>query len=274
MRHWIAGIMAGVAVTALADTIVTSSGEQTGEIVRVDPTSIVFKIAAGEISIPRSEVSDVRVDKPAAFDAAINAFGSGKYADAVAGLKPLVDRLCGLDIDWVEDATLRLGDALVANKSYADAKAVFDRYKQLYPSSPKAAGLDAKYARILVEQKKFSEASALLAKLVGPLMAKKAISQEEELAVAEGLVLLGDCQRGAGKLDDALDSYLNVCALFDVDASLAAEAKYKAGQIFEEKKNWRRAKSCYRKLSEGVPQADIVADSKKRLAALTEAHPD
>ncbi len=275
LKPWfVAALCLLLSTVTRADTIVTSDGPRSGEIVRVDAQNIVFRMDVGEVTIPRTAITEVRVDQPPAYEAAVNALGAGKYAEAVQTLKPITDRLAGLDVDWVEDALWRLGDALVGEKKLTEAKAVFDRFKTFYPDSPRTAGLDTKYARILVAQNNCSEATPLLTKLVEPLLAKKAITEDEEPAVAEGLILLGDCQRAAGKLDDALDSYLNVVALFDLEPNFAAEAKYKAARIFEEKKNWRRARGFYRELGESAPQADIVADAKKRFAALTEAHPE
>lgn len=275
-RTWLVigfGAMVATAAPA-AEVLTTSAASHTGEVVRVETDGIVFKIAMGEVMIRKSEVISVDVPQPESYAKAVTALEQRKYGEAVQGLKPLVDRLAGVDLEWIQAAVLKLGDAQVGAKNLTEAKGLFDRFRVWYPTSPKVVGLDAKYAAILVAQKKCPEALALLTKLTKPLLDKKAISIDEEQAVAEALVLTGDCQQSAGNAAEALQSYLTVVALFDTDASLAAEAKYKSAKIFEEQKNWKRAKGSYQELSTEAPQPDIIADSQRRLARLNEAHPE
>jgi hypothetical protein len=78
-----------------------------------------------------------------------------------------------------------------------------------------------------------------------PMLAKSFLTDEQGATVAEALVLLGDSQLATGKTNDALDSYLKVVALFDVDADRAADAKYKAAKVFEQSGHWKRAKQSY-----------------------------
>ena len=83
------------------------------------------------------------------------------------------------------------------------------------------------------------------------------------------LVLLGDCQKGLGQPEDALDSYLTVVALFDVNPTLTAEARFKSARIFEDLKKLDRARSSYQELL----ATEYAAEAKQRLAALPAATP-
>ena len=251
------------------DIIETASVTHTGQIVRANQKEIVVKVPQGEFPVPLSEVTNLNVPQPKEYEAALKALDAQKYADAAALLKPIIARLGGLPLDWVEEGYLKLGDALVGANSLLEAKKTFDGFKVAYPQSPRLAGLDVKQARLMVAQKQHPQAQAALKKFVEPLLAKKSISQAEEAAASEALVLLGDAENAQGQKEDALDHYLTVVALFDVDPSLTAEAKFKAAQLFEDLKKWNRAKGSYEELLE----SRFGEQAKQRLAALKQAHP-
>jgi TolA-binding protein len=92
--------------------------------------------------------------------------------------------------------------------------------------------------------------------------------------VSEGLMLLGDCQRAQGQTEPALDSYLAVVTMFDFNPDRVIEARYKAGQAFEELKNRKRAKGTYEELLTDAPRIAFAPDVQKRLAELTKEHPE
>jgi len=263
-----------LAATAVADVVVTKTVTHTGEVVRVTPDGVQMKIKIGEgfgeVTIPKSDIVRVEVQKPAGLDSAVAALKAGKFAEAVTGLKTITDRYAGLNTPWAEEALVKLGDAQIGQKNFSEAKRAFDSFKTLYPKSPMAAGMDVKYARVLLEQKETGKATDSLQAFLDPMLKKPFLTDDQEFAVAEALVLLGDCQLATGKTDDALDNYLKVVTLFDLDADRAAEAKYKAAQIFEKNGNWKRAKESYDELLKDSPNVAFADDVKKRLAA----HPE
>ena len=257
-------------ILLLADMVATRSVIHTGEIMRVSAEGVQIKVAIGEITIPKADIVKVEAAKPAAFDTASAAFKAGKFQDAVAGFRSVAERYAGLNTPWAEESLVKLGEACIGVKNYAEAKKAFDSFKTLYPKSPLAAGMDVKYARVLLEQKDTGKAAESLQSFLAPMLKKDFLSDEQELAVAEALVLLGDCQAADGKPQDALDHYLKVVALYDLDAERAAEAKYKAGKVFEQIGNWKRAKDSYEELLKDSPSFAHADDVKKRLAA----HPE
>ena len=110
--------------------------------------------------------------------------------------------------------------------------------------------------------------------MLDPLLKKDSLTEDQETAAANALIALGDCQREAKAFNDALDSYLLVVTVFDLDLDLAAQARYKAAQTFEQLGNWKRARGSYAEVLKQSPQAAFAADAQKRLTALNEAHPE
>jgi TolA-binding protein len=285
-RLWLAGrlalhklliltllVLSGTAYAT--DIVYTKSGLiNTGQVLRVEADGIYMRLAVGELKVFKADISRVEIEKPAAYEAALAALKARNFEKAAADLKPLVERYAGLSVPWVQDAMLQLGDAYLSLHDFAAGKRTFDDFARSYPDAAKAAGLDVKYARVLYEQKEYAKAEAALKSFIEPLVKSPVLSDEQEAALAAALVLRGDCQRAAGASEDALDSYLMVVTLFNDDPSRAAEAKYKAAQVFEQLGNWKRAKGGYEELVKEATDPGFTADARKRLAALTAAHPE
>ena len=263
-----------LASVSIADIVATRTVINTGDVMRVDADGIVVKLPIGEITVPKNDVTSIEINKPATFDSGLDALKSQNFQVAVDDLKPLTDRYAGLSLPWVQQSLLRLGEAYLGLKNFAAAKGAFDTFKRLYSSSTEAKGLDVKYARVLLDQKDYAKAADILQSFVDPLVKKDFLSDDEEIAVAEAFTLLGDCQLATGKPEAALDDYLKVVALFNMDADRAAEAKYKAAKVFEQLGNWKRAKGSYEELLKDTPTFAYAEDAQQRLTALTRAHPE
>ena len=268
-------LVAGLALTgARADILVTRDIVHTGQVVKATATGVAIKVGENEFTVPRPDILSADIAKPEAVEKSLTALRAGKYQEAATGFKAVADRYAGIPLPWAEESLRRLGDAQIGLKDYAGAKKSFDNFKALYPQAPVALTLDTKYARILFEQGQSDKAMPLIQGVIEPLLKRDYLTDEQEAIVAEGLVLLGDCLVATGKLDDALDSYLKVVALFDVDADRTAEARYKAGKLFEQRGNWRRAKQNYDEVVKEDPHLALADDAKKRLADLIKTHPD
>lgn len=276
MKTWLVCLVwlgAGI-VTARGDIIIGKTTNRTGEVVRVEADGITIKLAVGEFKILKTEIIRVDITKQPAYDAGLAALKANKPQDAVTVLKPIVDRLAGAQVAWVQDAVLRLGDGYLALKDYTSAKRVFDLFKKVYADSPQAAIIDVKFARVLLDQNDVAKASELLKAFLGTTTKKSFLTDDEEMAVAEAYVSLGDCQLAANAPDNALETYLKVVTLFDLDQDRAAEAKYKAGKVFEQLKNWKRAKGTFAEVVKDFGNSRFAADAQQRLTALAAAHPE
>jgi tetratricopeptide (TPR) repeat protein len=270
----ILGLAGGLIVPARGDIIVTKTITHTGEVIGVTASGVQIKVAIGELTIPREDIVSTTIDKPVALDAAVAAAKAQNFQEAVTGLKPIIDHYAGLRLPWVEEAMLRLGDAYIGLKDFASAKRIFDSFKSLYPASPQTAGLDVKYARVLSEQKDYAKALEALNSFLELMLKRDFLTDEQETAVAEALVLRGDCLAATTKRDAALDDYLKVVTLFDYDADRAAEAKYKAARLFEDLGNWKRARDSYDEMLKEGPPVALADEIKRRLADITKAHPE
>jgi tetratricopeptide (TPR) repeat protein len=267
-------IVAGVVISR-ADIVVTKTLIHTGEVVRAEADGVMVRLPAlGELKVYKADIVRLEVAKPAALESVSKTLQSGAFTEAVAVLKPIVDRYAGLDLPWVQEAMLQLGDAYLGANDFPSARAAFDQFARLYPQAQLTAGLDVKYARVLFNQKDYAKAGEQLHNFLAPLLKREFLTDAQEDAVSEGLALLGDCQRAQNQPGQALDSYLAVVTMFDFNPDRAAEARYKAGQTFEELKNWKRAKGTYEDLLKETPGVAFAPEAQKRLAALTKDHPE
>ena len=273
MRCCLVILAIGLALRAASgDILVTAGSSYTGQVVKVNGTGVGIKVGENEFTVALPSIVRAEIAKPDAVEKSLTAFRAGKNAEALTGFKSVAERYAGLPLPWAEESLLRLGDTQLALKDYAGAKKTFDTVKGYYPD--KAPMLEAKYARILFAQGQPDKAMQTVQAALDPLLKRDYLTDEQEAAVADGLVLLGDCLVAAGKLDEALDDYLKVVTLFDVDPDQTIEAKYKAAKLFEQGGKWRRAKQTYDELLKENPNAVVAEDAKKRLADLTKAHPE
>ena len=273
----IAGIIliAGLALSgAHADTLFTRDIVHTGQVVRVTAAGVVIKVGENEFTVARQDVLSAEIAKPDAVEKSLSVWRAGKNQDALAGLKPITDRYAGLPLPWIEECLIRIGDIQIALKDYVGAKKTFDVFKSLYPQSARAQMADVGNARSLFAQGQTDKAMTAVQAVLDPLLKRDYLTDDQETTVAACLMLLGDCFAAAGRHDDALDSYLKIVALFDTDEDQTATAKYKAGKLFEQRGNWRRAKQNYDELLKANPNIAIADDAKKRLADLIQTHPE
>jgi TolA-binding protein len=278
IKTLLASILGLISTVALvqADIVVTRLGTKTGEVVRVYADGAIdFRTAeAAEFKFAKAEITRVDVPKPPAYDAAVAALKAGKYREAIDGLTPLVNRYAGLEVPWVQNAMFDLGDAHLGNKATTLATSVLDRFKTLYPNSPLTEGLDVKTARLLSARGNCAEAIKKLNGVLQTMYKKDFLTDVQEGIVAEALLLQGDCNMTEGKTDDALDCYLKVITLFDLNADRTSEARYKAGLAFEKLGNWKRAKGTFEELLKNDSKSEFVADAKKHLEAINKDHPE
>ena len=262
------------AAGARGDILVTRGMTYTGQVIKVTGNGFSIKVGDNEFIAPRADIVSAVVAKPDGVDKSLTALRAGKYQEALAGFKVILDRYNGLPVAWAEESLFRYGEAQLALKDFAGAQKIFDNFKAFYPQSPFALTLPAKTARIQFEQGQTDNALQTVQGLLAPLLKREYLTDNQEASVAEGLILQGDCLAAGGKLDDALDSYLKVVTLFDGGSDHLAEAKYKAGKLFEQRGNWRHAKQNYDELLKENPYLSFADDAKKRLADLTKAHPE
>src|SRR5258708_5565810 len=125
IRAALIALIAGVASINVfaADIIVTKSIIHTGEVVRVESNGTVhIKVAIGEFPIPASDIIRADVAKPAALDAALAAAKANKFLDALNALRPVAEKYTGLQVAWMPDVLVKLGEACIATRDYPGAQ--------------------------------------------------------------------------------------------------------------------------------------------------------
>jgi len=268
-------LMAGVLLACgavRADVLQTRTAIYTGQVTHVEKGNIFIKMQQGDFGVPMRDLVRVDLERPTAYDNALTALKTGKPQEAATALKQLVDRLAGLPSAWVIDAMLRLGDAYLEMKDTTAAAAAFERLKQLYPASAQAQVVDVKNARVLFSLKKYDDVMKVVNTYLEPQLKKDFLTPDQETAVAEALVLLGDCLLVKEKTYEALDCYLKVVTLYDYDDAREIEARFKTGKVLEQTGNWKRAREEYEDLIKAAPDSPYVAEAKKRVAEIAKAH--
>lgn len=265
-------VLAGSAVRA--DVLQTRTATYTGQVARVEGGAVFIKLQQGEFAVPARDLLRVEVAAPDAYEKGVAAIKAGKFSDAISLLKPLADRFAGLPVVWAMDTLLRLGEAHLDQKDVASAQTAFDMLKKLYPNTPQAQAVDVKNARVLLSLKKYDEAITALKAYLDPQLKKDFLPADQETAVAEALVLMGDVLLGKDKPYEAIDSYLKVVTLYDYDDVREAEARFKTAQVLEKVGNWKRAKECYSDLLSEAPDSVYVGRAKQQIEAITKAHPE
>lgn len=274
MKLRVVSLLLALTGPAFADTVTTRAGTQTGTILKSSSAGVLIKVGENELTIPISDVIRAELAKPETADKAEAALRAGKLVDAAAAFKALLDRYGFLPVAWVEETYVKLGETQIALKEPLAAKRTFDAFKAAYPKSTLGALLDIKYARILLESREADKAVQLVEKTIEPLLKKDALTDDQERALAEAALIVGDVHVASSKTDDALDQYLKVVTLYDVDNDLTAQARWKAGKIFETTGKWKRAKQTYADLLRESPDVALAGEAKKRFDEISKAHPE
>ncbi|MBM3860754.1 MAG: tetratricopeptide repeat protein [Verrucomicrobia bacterium] len=260
-------------LVARADMVQTRTAVYKGQVTHVEGNTVFVKLEQGEFGVPLRDIIRVEVDPPPSYEKGLEALKTGKPQEAIAALKPLVDRMVGLPVPWVIDSLLRLGDAYLELKDTKTAAATFDRLKQLYPNSPQVLAVDVKNAHVLFAQKKYDDVMKVIAAYLEPQLKKDFLPPDQETIVAEALLLRGDCLLVMNKPLEAMDSYFLVVTLYDFDDARAAQARFKGAKVLEQTGNWKRAKEEYEDLLKDAPDSSYAGEAKKRIAEIVKANP-
>ncbi len=173
---------------------------------------------------------------------------AGDAAKAQAALAQLKIKLPGAG-----DRLTTLEAQILAKTGKFDAAiAILDKAVAGAADSPRARDAKLAKAEILVAQKKFDEALALVREVIKDSPPEAAEIQ----ALAHNT--LGDCYRAAGRPKDALIAYLKTDILFDKDKGQHPRALAMIEQIFRELKIDARADEVHDRLKQLYPQSPYL----------------
>lgn len=224
-----AAVLCGAAPrqAAAADTVIRQNGQTLeGNIVGSGNGNLRVKMGEATISVPLTDVKQLRMQAPAEFTAAAAQLSRGNAKGALAALEKLNQTYAGLPAAWAERAAVMLGDAKLASGDKEGAKAAYEQFSKTYPASVALANLGM--ARLAVESGDMPGASKLLEPLAAN-SAKTALPTDADgPAFSQTFYLLGRIDEAAGDQSGALENYLKASALFPFDQNAVADAKKRA----------------------------------------------
>jgi tetratricopeptide (TPR) repeat protein len=209
-------IITTVAVTAPAeDTLETGNRVYRGTVIKADAQTVMIEMDGGnQIGVPRGSILRAWVERPENIAAGLAAFAEGKMQQAYTALRGVVPRFVGLDVDWEVSGTMAYGRAATALRKYEKAEKIFLGFLKLHPEHPLRISAHLGRAGIRVAEGKHEEAlksllplSASFDKSVKPEGNRRALAAEAFLGV-------GKAQEGLSRLEEALEAYLKVVAIY------------------------------------------------------------
>lgn len=255
--------------TGAQDKLYTEQGAvHNGRVMKVDAEGVWIDLGGAQSKIKRSDLTRVEIPVPPEADEAFKLHDSGQYDVASVKLEMVMGRYEGLPQDWIEQAGYMLADCHLKTNNYSKALEIFQRTEKFFPDSPRVATSVAGRARAAFGLKDYDGA----VKLLGPLVADKekvvGLTDADKNDLASACLTLGECYYAQGQKTKALESFLKVTALYDVNLPAVSEALYWSGVVFEETNNLQRAAGQYKdflKTAAGSPRA---GDARSRLQKL------
>jgi tetratricopeptide (TPR) repeat protein len=242
-----------------------------GLITRYDPDTgnVDIDTGSGEITLEKNQIEWIRVEQPPELKDWLAASTEAEISAAIAGLRPLMNKILGIPETrgepWVAHAALRLADFYRAKQIWSEATAMDARVKKLYPPLI-GRHADIGMARTQMGLQNYDEALKTLEALLKPVAGTLIFTPVDSPFYARAYIAHGDCLAAKQRWREALTSYLTVTVLCYHDKSLLAEARYKAGQMFEQISEWARVADVYSELlRDAPPQTPFLDDVKKRL---------
>lgn len=226
-------LLAGLATALPAmaqDAVVLKSGQtREGTVVGVSGGNVRIQTSAGTVGTPLSEVREIRMTPPTAFDAAVAQLASGDANGAVAALTKINETFAGLPAPWAERAAAMLGDAKLAAGDTEGAKAAYENFRKTYPQATALANLGM--ARLAVDSGQYDEAEKLLQPVLQNSDKTAFPATAEGPALSQGHYLMGRIKEAAGEHQAALENYLTASAVFPFDRNAAASAQKQADAL-------------------------------------------
>ena len=226
---------------AVTGTITTENGEKHKGAVSWSAREKAYVVKAGkfESQYKETDVAEVDIDKPAAFDAAVAQVAKGEGSAAIPALQKIVKEYAHLQ--WDKAAGRYLAEAYVAADRAGDAKKVCDDIIKGEPSAAYRGELAPAYWSALLSLNRRADLEKNLQK------AEKGNDRFSRGAalIMRGDIALKDGNESADACKKALtDGYLRVWLLYKDEEfadKLQPEALYKAAHCFDKLNHSGRA---------------------------------
>jgi predicted Zn-dependent protease len=251
------------------DRVYVKGTETTGTITKVDDLSVFIQTTGdGTLALQRGAIERVEIKKPATLASALKALEERKFTEAIQTLEPLHVKYRGLPEPWLEDATLKLGEAYLGTKDWVKARGIFAFFKKYYPKSPLLDIVVSNEAQALFSTQSLPEAAKLLEGMVSKHEKEVSVSDEQNRALGKAFVILGHCYLAGNKNEEALTAFLKTTTLYYMDAGAVAEAQYHSALLFEKMNQVSRARGQLEELIKESPNSPLAEEARKKLIAL------
>lgn len=212
------------------DTVVNTSGQRdTGQILEVVNGAIRIQAGPLQKTVPLNQVQSVTMAPPKEFADASAAWQSGDAQKTLQILEPLVKKFQGLPTPWAEQASARLGEALLALNQIDKAQEAFDAFQKAYPQSSGMA--DIGLARLAIARGDFNTAKEKLTPILEKASQTKYAGDSEGMAYGQAYFLMGQVLENEGDFPQALESYLTTVTVFYQDPGAVKLASEKADAL-------------------------------------------
>ncbi len=205
----------------------------------------------GIIPVPKAEVADIQVDRPADLDKAIQLIETDKGAEAITILEPLIATYKMTKIE--QEASGYLAEAYFANKNFAKAASMLE--DQIKESAPSDIPLEnrRRYWQSLLALKREATLNKAL---------DEAVASSNRAFACAGRLTKADASQMGGQREDALLDYLRVVTLYEDLKEFQPAALAGAVTVLEDLRD-PRADLFRKKLAQQYP----ASPEAKRAAA-------
>ncbi len=205
----------------------------------------------GIIPVPKADVADIQMDRPADLDKAIQLIEKDKGAEAITILESLIATYKMTRIE--QEATGYLAEAYFVNKNFAKAASMME--DQIKDAGPSDISLEnrRRYWQSLLALKREATLNKAL---------DEAVASSNRAFSCAGRLMKADASQMSGQREDALLDYLRVVTLYEDLKEFQPAALAGAVTVLEELRD-PRADFFRKKLAQQYP----ASPEAKRVAA-------
>lgn len=232
----VGGILAASAVASAAmaqtagDYFILKTGQRRDVVITgSDAKNLYYQTPSGNAPMPWSSIANWNLAERKGVREALAAVDAGKYAEALAVLKPLATSYLVLPSPWVQDAVVAVVRCHTELKQFTEANAVAKAFGEAQPTQLNR--VKPFLAVGLAGEKKYDEAIAALAEVVKAAVGKLVLTPAEARMFGQAYLTLGDCFAGKGDEQKALECYLTTAVLYYQDDQSARVAQAKADEL-------------------------------------------
>jgi tetratricopeptide (TPR) repeat protein len=227
-------IISGGRLAPGQETITLRSGQtQQVTILGVTPSGIKVQMGEGVMVEPFSNISQVTMNPPPEYSAAMAAYESGDLQRALTLADSIVTNYRGLPTDWAQEAMRMLGDVYVTLGQVPRAEAAYKDYQRAYPGAG-ADDVNVGLASIDVANKDYAAAGAKIQPVLDQALKQRNPPRQAAALIGRAFYLSGEIKEHTGDLSGALEDYLRTVTIFPEDRVAAAGAQANADALRKE----------------------------------------